>query len=317
MRATTANDLARRQGQHRQCVERFFHLTAESRFEVFAFGLPTGILGRSLHDVIDDDAGNAHVFGIHRSRFGEVFDLHDHDAAGIVGRHRHGEAFILHALVFEGDIAVLIGRRTTQKRHVERKRFVEQVFFALKLNDFNKLIFGGIVHLATAVAGVDERAQTNFCQKAGAPRRYLAPKVDDNALGQTVTLNLSRGGHIAQGESRTHMGARPLRHKPFAGLAKACDAALFPIAHRASLFEIYSARVAAFGKTIPDRTSDFFSPARKAHARKANRSPIGNKGSRLGGSNEFRHKRLLSPGGPTSRRDVRYAAARWLPARLD
>ena len=65
----------------------------------------------------------------------DPLDLHDHHAARVLDRHRHGEIVEVERLALRGDVAVRVGRGAAQEGDVEREAAVEQPLLAVDLHE--------------------------------------------------------------------------------------------------------------------------------------------------------------------------------------
>lgn len=293
--AASADDLARREVQHGQLAQRLLDLAREGRLVVDALGPPAAVLVGGLHDVVDHDARYGDVLGVQAARLRQVLDLHDDDAAGVLGGRGDGQPLVHDALVLEGDVALLVGGGAAQDGDVEREASVEQVLLAVELDELAGVLGGLGVHAPALDARVDEGVQADLGDQAGATRRDLAPQVDNDALGQAVAFDLAGLNLLVERERRADVRRRPVGDKARAGLTQHGDAARLPVAHGAALLQGEVARVPRLAVAVADRAADLLRPARKPHPRDADDGPVGDELCRLLRRNELCY-RSFPPG---------------------
>ena len=99
-------------------------LTGKGRVVMLHEGLL--VIGRVFgkHDVIDQNAWNAHVLGFEGAMFDQLFDLHDDLATRVVSRHGNGQRLQGQSFVLHADIAQPVGRGAAKKSDIDWKSFV-------------------------------------------------------------------------------------------------------------------------------------------------------------------------------------------------
>ena len=313
--AAAADDLPVAEGQLGQGVHGLADLAGEGGLEVDALGLPAGHGIGGLDHVVHQDAGDLHVVGVHGAGLGDVLHLDDDDAAAVLGGHGHGQALVEHALVLEGDVAVLVGGGAAEEGHMEGEALVEEVLLPLELHQLHQILGGGGIHLAALDPGIHKGAQAHLRQQAGPSGGDLPPEVDDHALGQAVALDLVLPDQLVEGEGGADVGARPAGDETFAGLTEPGDApaavlrvralgaavlvpagelvAVAPVAHGAALLQVQVPGMARLLEAVPDGTGHLLGPAGKPHAGQAHRCPVGDQFCCFLRGNELCHTSYL------------------------
>ena len=140
-------------------------------------------------DRVDQDAGDPHLARAQRPVLGDPLDLHDHHAAGVLGRLRHRQHLEGERLPLHGDVALGVGRRPAQQGHVHRLRGEEQVLLPAQRHQLDQFLRGALVHPAAPVARIDERAEPDLGHHARAPAGDLPEQVTDHTLRPAVRLD--------------------------------------------------------------------------------------------------------------------------------
>src|SRR6185369_10242460 len=86
------------------------------------------------NNAVNQDAGYFHLPRIERSPFGDALHLDNHEAAGILHRHRDSQNFERKRFLLHGDIAVRIGGRATDDADIDWKCAVKQKLFTVDLD---------------------------------------------------------------------------------------------------------------------------------------------------------------------------------------
>ena len=98
---------------------------------------------RVRHDhAVDERARHEHLARMERPGPGDPLDLHDHDAARVLDRHRHREIVEVERLALGRHVAVRVGGGAAQEGDVEREAAIEQPFLAVDLHHPDE-VFGG------------------------------------------------------------------------------------------------------------------------------------------------------------------------------
>ena len=158
------------------------------------------------HDPVDEDPGNTHL--LRRGRCGEEpLDLRDHDPAAVP--HRLGDRqdladdrFLVHHQAAGG-----IGRARPDQRHVERQRLVPQPGLAADLHPLNERLGRARVEPPPGLERIDEGAEADVRDAAGAAGCDVAKQVADHPLGKVVGLDLV--GHRQCTEPRAEPPVAP------------------------------------------------------------------------------------------------------------
>ena len=83
-------------------------------------------------DVVNEDAGNAHIMRLHRAALGDAFDLRNDNAAIVAHRQRLIEAAEIGAFMLIGEIAALVRGGGANDRDLRNDRLEEQPFLAAR-----------------------------------------------------------------------------------------------------------------------------------------------------------------------------------------
>ena len=93
-------------------------LSAQRRRVGSAEGLPM-VLGLRDDDAVDQYAGDLHLARTQAAALGDPLHLHDHQAAGVVHRGRHGQRLQRQRLALHGDVPLGIRGGAAQEGHIE------------------------------------------------------------------------------------------------------------------------------------------------------------------------------------------------------
>ncbi len=149
-------------------------------------------------DAIDQDPRHLHLARIQRAIRDCLLDLHDHDAARVMRRHRDRQRLECERLFLHRHVAGTVGRRAADDRHVDRPRLVEQVLPAVDLHQRHHVLACQRIDLAAAEARIDERAEAHRRQQSRLARRSIAKQLADHALRQVVRLDQVVDGEFLQ-----------------------------------------------------------------------------------------------------------------------
>ena len=142
------------------------------------------------HDAIDENSRYLHLSWIQRAALGHAFDLGDDDPAGVVGCHGNGKHFYRQRLALHGDIALGIRGGAADNADVDRKRFVEQVLFAVNGNQLNEIVGSAGVDFAAAVTRIDVGPHADLAEVPGTMCGNIAKQMRNHSLGKVVGLDL-------------------------------------------------------------------------------------------------------------------------------
>ena len=101
-------------------------------------------------------------------------------------------------LALHADIAVGVGGGAADDRDVDRDRLVEQPLAAVDLHHPDEIARADRVELAATLARVDEGAEADPAEQAGAAAGDLAKQLRDAAQGQVPGLDQAVGRHLAE-----------------------------------------------------------------------------------------------------------------------
>ena len=85
-------------------------------------------VGGGDDDAVDEDARHADLARREHVASRDLLDLNDDDAARVLGRLRDGQGIQRGRLALHGHVAVLVGGRAAQERHIDWAARVEEVF---------------------------------------------------------------------------------------------------------------------------------------------------------------------------------------------
>jgi hypothetical protein len=148
------------------------------------------VLWLGHNHAIHQRTGKQHMPRIQRAGLGDPLHLHDHNAAGIFHRHRHGQAVEVERFPLRRYVAFRIGRCAAQERHVDRQGAVEQPLPPFDFHDANKIFRGPLVQLATSDAGIDKSADADARNRSRLAGRNVAIEMHDDTEWQVVSLDL-------------------------------------------------------------------------------------------------------------------------------
>ena len=120
---------------------------------------------------------------------GDALDLHDHDPTRVLRRLRDRERVQRGGLALHRHVALLVGGRAAQERHVDRAARIEEELLALELDDPHHLLRRLRVHATAVHARVDERAEPDPCDEARPAGGRLAVEMGHHALREAVGLD--------------------------------------------------------------------------------------------------------------------------------
>ena len=154
-RGTPCDDLPVIHPERFDAGRRDLELAAESRVVLHTVGLPV-IFRPGNDDAVDENPGDLHVARVQGAAVGNALDLDNDNPAGVLCRHGNREHLERHRLALHRDVAVHVGRRAPEKRHLYGHRPVSQVLLAVKGDDFDEVFLCHRVDLPPAESRVDE-----------------------------------------------------------------------------------------------------------------------------------------------------------------
>ena len=163
------------------------------------------------HHGVDQNARNPDRARRQAVDLGDPLDLDDHQTAGVLGRHGHGQVVQGERLALHGDVAGRVGGRAADQRHLDRERPVEQPLLPVDLDEPDQVLRGHRVDLAAVLARVDEGAEPDPAEQAGFARGDVAVEVRDAALREVVGLDLVLQSELADARDQPPV---PADHAP-------------------------------------------------------------------------------------------------------
>ena len=195
-------------------------------------------------DAVDENPRDLHVARIQRAPVGDALDLDDDQTAGILCRHGNREHFQRHGLALHGDVAVQVGRRAPEKRHLHRHGTVCQVFLAVEGNDLDEIFLGHRIDLAPVQPRIDKGPDADAGDGPGIAGGDIAEHVRDDALRQIVGLDLFSHRELLQLRRHAPVSGNHPFQKPF--MVETVDALVFAVADTRGVQQCQSLGLAAF-----------------------------------------------------------------------
>ena len=145
---------------------------------------------RHHDDAIDERARDLHLPRVERPQLGDALDLHDHQPAGVVRRHRQRQRFDRQRLALHGDVAVRVGGGAANDADIDRDRLVEEILLAADRHQFDHILGRSLVQLAAAEARIGESAEADAREVPRLAGGDVAVEVGDRPKRQVVALDL-------------------------------------------------------------------------------------------------------------------------------
>jgi hypothetical protein len=246
------------------------------------------VLGPADHDVVHQDAGDLDVLRVQGAVLDDVLHLHDHDAAA--GPRRLGDRQRLqqHALAGHRHVAVLVGIRAAQQRHIHLGVAEVQPLLAIQVHHLDQVFGGGRIHLGALDARIDEGLQPHLGQKARPPPGHLLGNLHQHALGQVVGLDLVVHDEAHQlRPADAEVPADDALQQALGG--KVVHAPVLAVAHAGGVVEREVARVAGGVEGFADRLDRLFGKARQAHAGAVHGGAVLDQVADVAGCDDSRH----------------------------
>ena len=149
-------------------------------------------------DAVDENTGDLHLSCAQAAGVGDPLHLHNHQAAGVVDRGRHGKCFEGERLALHGDVPLGVRGGAAEERDVQLQSLVEQVLLAVQGEQFDAVLCGPFVNLAAAVTRVDEGAKSDAGDQARLARGGVPEQMRNDPLRQVVRLDLVAHSHFSQ-----------------------------------------------------------------------------------------------------------------------
>ncbi|MNR04037.1 hypothetical protein D3C85_1199650 [compost metagenome] len=129
---------------------------------------------------------------MHRPRLAgdDLADLRDHCAATGLYRERHGQGAGSDRLVFEAEVAVLIGTACAQQGYVHRPSRIKQIFLAFELHQLDQIFLSARRILAPLLARVDVTTQANAREITRTAARHFPEPMHGRADWPAIGFDL-------------------------------------------------------------------------------------------------------------------------------
>jgi len=118
------------------------------------------------HHAIDQNPRNLDLARRQPVALGDPFDLGDHDAVTVLGRHRHGEIVEGQGFALHRDVAESIGGGAAHEGDVDLADLVEQPLLVIDFDNTDDVLGCGVIDSAAAVAGIDEGMESDLREGA-------------------------------------------------------------------------------------------------------------------------------------------------------
>ncbi len=141
-------------------------------------------------DVVDERGRHLDVTRPQAAAGRQLADLRDDDAAAVARGHGHRQHLALDGLAFHGQVAVLVGGRAPDDRHVDGERVVQQPLASAQRDQLDEVLGRGRVLLAAGLARIDVRPKADRGDQPRPPGRDLAHQLREHALRERVGLDL-------------------------------------------------------------------------------------------------------------------------------
>ena len=164
------------------------------------------LAGLGDNEGINEHAGHAHGVG----RGGTISDflhLRNHQAAVIARGLRNGQHFTNETLAFHGEIARAIGARCPDEADVDGEGAVMQPVLAAKLHALNQWLGGATVQAPAAMHRIDKGVQADPGQDPGAMRGDVTKELADDALRETIRLDIAGERKLTKAWRKVPMAA--------------------------------------------------------------------------------------------------------------
>ena len=138
------------------------------------------------HQVVDQDAGDAHEVGVQRARRHDALDLRNHHTLAVMRRLRDGQQVLVERLVFGAEVAVFVGRGGADQRHMHGETWVEQLLAPADVDELHDVIGAARREPGATQARVDKGVQPDGRDDADLAASNGAVEMGDDALRQVV-----------------------------------------------------------------------------------------------------------------------------------
>lgn len=88
--------------------------------------------------------------------------LHHHNTAVIVHRLGNNQCVEIHHLIFKSGVAFAVAGGSANEGDIWRNRFVIEIFFVIKLDQFNQVFFSDFIQFAALLAWIDKCSDANI-----------------------------------------------------------------------------------------------------------------------------------------------------------
>jgi len=249
---------------------------------------------RCEHDAVDQHPGHDDAAGVERPVGRDALHLGDDEPVGIPGSHRSRLGVEHQGLPLHRDVARRVGRGAPDQRHIDGKDLVEEPLLAIELHDPHQLLRGARVDLAAAQPRIDECAEADLAERAGAVGRRVAIEVGDRAERQVVPRDAVVDRHLGELGNQRPVAADSALDQPVSG--EAVEAALLAVPGCGREDERQVARRFGVDEALLERSDQHFGRADPHEARAAHCVAVADQRDRLVGGDDlvFAHTALTA-----------------------
>lgn len=187
---TATHDLLGRHGKTGDAVKGLLDAAVERGVVSSGVVALVAVLRVGEDDGINERRGDLDVGHGESAGSSDAVDLGNDDTTTGAGSGGEEEKIRGDGLVLDGDVTVSVGGGTLDDGDINVDGLVAEVLLAVHLHDLNEVVLGELVELATSVAGVDERAETDLGDVAGGVAGTSTDHAGDGSHGEGVGLDL-------------------------------------------------------------------------------------------------------------------------------
>ena len=218
--------------------------------------------------------------------------------------HGDGERLQRQRLALHGEIALGVAGGGADDADMDREGPIEQALLAVERDQLDQVLGRPGIDLAAAIARIDEGAEPDGGDMAGAMGGDVAEQMGDHALRQVIGLDLVVEGELLQLRHKPPMAADHALDEPLMG--EVVEAAVFAVslagsvdegqvfwrAGRAGRFSAGAGRARPLGalapeKSLLERKGDLFGKSDADEAAGRNRVAVADEPHRLRGAHHF------------------------------